>query len=182
MLIARLGSRAGAQVPHIDPERLIRDAFEPGDLWFVTGDFATVDTEGDFWFVDRAAQMIPTRLGAVASSKIEDVLYELPAVALCIAAGRPDPEHAGSELPIAAVQLQPGASLDLEALSRVVATLPEHGRPRLVRVVDSLPMTDGFRPIKHALRGLDLAAGSDIFRWDARAQRYIATTTDRASA
>ncbi|MDX2089270.1 MAG: AMP-binding protein [Kofleriaceae bacterium] len=182
MLVARLSSRAGADVAYIDSKRVLHDAFEPGDLWFVTGDFAEVDTEGDFTFIDRANQMVHTRLGAIASTKIEDALYELPAVALCIVAPRPDPDRAGSEYAIAAVQLQPGATLDLDELSAVVGTLPEYGRPRLLRVVDSLPMTDGFRPIKRAIRELDLAAGPGVFSWDTRAQRYIATTSDRVSA
>ena len=56
MLVARLSARAGADVAHIDPTRLLRDAFEPGDLWFVTGDFCEVDAEGDYWFVDRRAR------------------------------------------------------------------------------------------------------------------------------
>src|SRR5438105_4433378 len=33
MLCARLSTRAGADVAHIDPRRLLRDAFEPDDLW-----------------------------------------------------------------------------------------------------------------------------------------------------
>jgi len=172
MLVARLSSRAGADVAHIDPKRLLHDAFEPGDLWFVTGDFFEVDTEGDYWFVDRAGQMIHTRLGAVASTKIEDAIYEAASVALCIAAGRADPDAPGIEVPIAAVQLQPGSSLDLAALSAAVVTLPEYARPRRVRIVDELPMTDGFRPIKRSIRDLDLSDGPDVLAWDSLAQRY----------
>src|SRR5205807_2403778 len=48
MLVANL-SRAGADVAHVDPRRLLADAFEPGDTWFVTGDFMKVDTLGDHW-------------------------------------------------------------------------------------------------------------------------------------
>ncbi|MDB4963943.1 MAG: Polyhydroxyalkanoic acid synthase [Myxococcales bacterium] len=180
MLVARLSSRSAPDVAHIDPKRLLRDAFEPGDLWFVTGDFFQVDTEGDYWFVDRAGQMIHTRLGAVASTKIEDALYEAPSVALTIAAGRPDPDAPGHEIPIAAVQLQPGAALDLDALSAAVVTLPEYARPRMLKIVASLPMTDGFRPIKRAIKDLDLS-GADVYRWDPRAQRYTAASTDRAT-
>jgi putative long chain acyl-CoA synthase len=183
MLIARLSARAGSDVAHIDPKRLIRDAFEPGDTWFVTGDLFEVDPEGDYWFVDRKTEMIATKMGPVASTRVEDALYGCPSVALCIAAGLPDRDSDGDhEVPIAAVQLQPGATLDLDALSAVVATLPEYGRPRLIRVVEHLPMTDGFRPIKRAIRDLDLAAGPEVYRWDPLAQRYTATTSDRASA
>ena len=52
----------------------------------------------------------------------------------------------------------------------------------MVRVVDSLPMTDGFRPIKRAVRELDLSPGPGVFSWDTRAQRYFATASDRVSA
>ena len=36
-------------------------------------------------------------------------------------------------------------------------------------------MTDGFRPIKHALRWLDLDDGPDVVAWDADAGRYRPT-------
>jgi len=121
MLVARL--RETAELAHTDPRRLLRNAFAPGDLWFVTGDFFRVDTEGDYWFVDRQRQMIPTPHGLVASTRIEDALYEAPGVALCAAASRPDPGDAAHRFPIAALQLQAGAALDLDALARAVAAL-----------------------------------------------------------
>lgn len=175
MLVARLSERAGADVAHIDPRRLIRDAFEPADLWFVTGDIFSVDPEGDFWFHDRASQMIQTRLGVVASTRIEDALYEVPGVARCIAAGSHDPEDPAIEIPIAALQLLPHTVLDLAAISAAVAGLPEYGRPRRLRIVESLPMTDGFRPIKRGIRDLDVSDGAGVYAWDTRAQTYVAT-------
>jgi putative long chain acyl-CoA synthase len=171
MLVARLG-RVGADVAHIDPKRLIRDAFEPGDTWFVTGDLMRVDTEGDYWHVDRQGDMIVTRLGAVASTRIEDALYECASVALCIATGAPDPDDASVEIPIAALQLHPAAALDLDGLSRAALALPEYARPRRVRVMEQLPMTEGFRPIKHGLRDLAQVGGPNLYVWSSRAQRY----------
>jgi putative long chain acyl-CoA synthase len=173
MLIARLSARAGSDVAHIDPKRLIRDAFEPGDTWFVTGDLFEVDPEGDYWFVDRKTEMIATKMGPVASTRVEDALYGCPSVALCIAAGLPDRDSDGDhEVPIAAIQLHPATSLDLAALSAAAATLPEYARPRRVRVVEQLPLTDGFRPIKLGLRDLARAAGPNLYLWDPRAQRF----------
>jgi putative long chain acyl-CoA synthase len=168
MLVAQL-SRAGSDIAHIDPKRVLHDAFESGDTWFVTGDFMRVDTLGDYWFVDRASQMVHTSAGAVASTKIEDALYAYTGVELCIAAGR----HAGDhEQPIAAVQLRANATLDLEALSQAVRALPEYARPVRIRVVEKLPVTDGFRAIKHGLRDLDLVGGPNVYEWNPRAQRY----------
>jgi putative long chain acyl-CoA synthase len=181
MLIARLSHRAGSDVAHIDPQRLIRDAFDPGDTWFVTGDIFEVDAVGDYWFVDRKAEMIVTRLGAVASTRVEDALYGCPSVALCIATGLPNPDSCDHEVPVAAVQLHPATSLDLDALSAAAATLPEYARPRRVRVVDQLPLTDGFRPIKLGLRELVQTAGPNLYVWDPRAQRFELASASSAA-
>ncbi|TMQ17404.1 MAG: alpha/beta fold hydrolase [Deltaproteobacteria bacterium] len=177
MLIAALVAPAsGADLAHIDPRRIVRDGFAAGDGWFVTGDLFRVDTEGDHWFVDREDQMIATRHGPVASTRIEDALYDVPGVALAAAVGRPASldglDDASVQVPVAAVQLYPGAALDLDALSRAVAGLPEYARPRRLRVVDALAMTDGYRPIKQALDRLDVTGGPGLLVWDARAQRY----------
>ena len=172
MLVARLSARAGApmagsraDLAHIDPKRLLRDAFEPGDLWFVTGDLMQVDVEGDYWFIDRQGQPIVTKLGPVASTKIEDALYEASCVALCVAWG--ETAEDGTRIPVAAIQL--GSAIDLDAINRAVATLPEYARPRTLRIVDAIPLTDGFRPIKRGIR--DLPATHSL-AWDARTQRY----------
>ncbi len=180
MLVAQMSARAGADIAHIDPQRLLRDAFEQGDTWFVTGDIFKVDTLGDYYFVDRQGQMIMTRLGPVASTRIEDAFYDTGALARCIAVGRADSEDPGVEIPVAAVQLHPNASVDLvAALSTAAQTLPEYARPRRIRVVGELPMTDGFRPIKRAVKDLDLADAPDVLAWDARSQRYVATIADK---
>jgi putative long chain acyl-CoA synthase len=169
MLVAKLGARAGADVAHIDPRRLVRDAFEPGDTWFVTGDVMSVDAVGDYWFLDRPANLIATEHGTIASTRIEDALYACPGVALCIAAGRPDPAHPGVQVAIAAIV--PAAAIDVAALSRAALALPEYARPRRIRLVDALPMTDGFRPIKRGLGDLDMD-GVGVYAWDPQAQRY----------
>ena len=169
MLIARMSSRAGADIAHIDPRRLIRDGFERGDTWFVTGDLFRVDVAGDYWFVDRQGQSILTRQGAVPATLIEDALYTCPGVRACVAVSRPDPADPTIQIPVAAIAVP--NIVDLEALSRAVATLPEYARPHRVRVLSELPQTDGYRPIKAAVRDLDFGA-ADALVWDARTQRY----------
>ena len=192
MLIASLGPHearavhaAEGALAALDRHRILRDVFAPGDCWFVTGDLFRVDAEGDHWFVDRRDHMIAGGGGSVASTAIEDAIYEVPGIALCAVVAHqvcdetiaPDgfAEAAIREVPIAAIQLRPGAALDLDALSRAVAALPEPARPERICVVAALAMTDGFRPIKHALRWLDLDDGPDVVAWDAAAGRYRPT-------
>jgi putative long chain acyl-CoA synthase len=163
MLVAKLPARA--DVAHLDAKRLIRDAFEPGDLWFATGDLMKVDAVGDYWLVDRPQYMIRTRQGPVASTRVEDGLYECACVALCVVTSEPDPDDRALQIPVAAIQLH--TALDLDALVTAVRALPEYARPRTVRIVDEIPLTDGFRPIKsHAF------TGGTLYRWDSRAQCY----------
>ena len=161
MLIAKM-SATNSDVAQIDPKRVIRDAFEPSDQWFVTGEVATVDTEGDFWLVDRANQMLHTRMGPVASTRIEDAILEVQSITGCIAVAHGDA--------IAAiVQLRASAKLDVAAISAAVAALPEYARPRsLLVAAGPLPMTDGFRPIKKA--HIEIAAE---YAWDSLARRYV---------
>lgn len=174
MLIARMSARAGADIAHIDPRRLIRDAFEPGDTWFVTGDLFRVDAAGDYWFVGR--HLIATAHGPVPTTRIEDALYAVRGVALCVVTGHADPDH--GEVPIAAIQLHPGQPLDLAGISAAVAGLPEYARPRRLCIVDAVPMTDGFRPIKRVVAELDL---TNAYVWDTRTQRYLAPSVARTA-
>ncbi len=180
MLVAKL-ARVGADIAHIDPKRLLRDAFEQGDTWFITNDIAKVDVMGDFWFIDKPSQMIVTRLGPVASTRIEDGLYEASCIALCVATGIADPDDGRVQVPIAAVQLHPGEPLDLDALTAAVRALPEYARPRELRVIDQIPLTDGFRPIKRKAFEQPVRGS---YRWNTRAQMFSADSSsdDRAIA
>ena len=168
MLIAKL-RKGSADVAHIQPTRLLQDAFEPGDTWFVTGDLLRVDADGDFWFVDRHGEMIRTATGWVPSQRIEDALYDSGCVTLCIAFGLPAGEH---EVPAAAFVLGATDRLDLAAISDAINALPENARPRFLRRVDAIPMTDGYRPLKKPVRELGFERGPDVFAWDAAARRY----------
>jgi len=121
----------------------------------------------------RSTSRADTHLGAVASTRIEDAIYGVPGIALCAAGPVPDPEHPGYEHAVTALQLHPDHELDLSAISAAVATLPEYARPRRLRVVDAIPLTDGFRPIKRGLAAMVAESGS-AYVWDARTQRYHA--------
>jgi putative long chain acyl-CoA synthase len=127
-----------------------RDVFAPGDAWLTTNDLAQRDADGDYWFVDRVADVIHAASGPLASRALEDTLYQLDAVALAVAYGVTDDV---TELPAAAVVLREGAALDPAALAEVLsARHPGDAWPRIVRLVPSIPMTEGFRPLKSGLK------------------------------
>ena len=176
MLVARLDSSRGiADIAHLAPTRLLRDAFAAGDTWYQTGDLLSIDSGGDYWFVDRHGDTIRTAGGPVMSRQVEDALHLVPSVAGCVAvglAGGPGQR----DVPAAAFALAPGAALALDELAAAVATLPEHARPRRLRRVEAIPHTDGFRLLKKPIRDLGFADGPDVWAWDPVTSTYRSTT------
>ncbi len=151
----------------VGTERVIEDVFEPGDRWFITGDLMRRDVDGDFWFVDRASDMIVTPAGPVASTEIEDALYTIPGVAQVVAYGLPVPGGT-HQMPVCAVVMRDGASLDATALRDAVASaLPRQAWPRFVRTLDEVVMTTGYRPLKTPLRAQGISPDAEgVLRYD----------------
>jgi putative long chain acyl-CoA synthase len=145
LLLARAGTSADA------PERPLRGIFVKGDAWVSTGDLFRRDADGDYWIVDHVEDLILTAAGPLPSIPIEDAVGDLDAVSLAVAYGvRVD--GAADEIPVVAVALRPGRELDLADVASSLASLPPGERPVVVRIVDEIPMTPGYRPLKGPLR------------------------------
>ncbi len=130
--------------------RVARDLLAPGDTWYLTGDIMRRDRDGDYWLVDRAADMVLTAAGPVSSIQVEDALHRIPEVAQAAVYPAPGPD--GHPVPAAAVVLRPGTTLDPDRLRRALEPLPPHARLELVRPIERMPTTAGYRPLKSALR------------------------------
>ena len=141
--------------------RVLRDVFDAGDAWLATGDLARCDAGGDYWFVDRLADVIRTASGPVGIRAVEDTLYGLPEVAHAVVYGV---EVAGQEgeVPVAAIVLRAGAALDQAALCRALEAHAPEARPRFVRIVEAIPMTEGYRPLKAGLRAAGIEGGIPV--------------------
>jgi fatty-acyl-CoA synthase len=139
---------------YLDPAQ-DRGAFLP-DGFFVTGDLGSMDEDGYLRISGRQKDLIIRSGHNIEPRLIEDVLLQSPWVAQAAAVGKPD-RHAG-ELPIAYVELHPGASIDAEELLRYAAERI-HERPAVPKEIiflDKLPLTAVGKPIKHLLQ-LDAA-------------------------
>jgi putative long chain acyl-CoA synthase len=148
-----------------------RDVFATGDTWLVTGDVVRRDRDGDYWFVDRASDMVVVDGRAVATPAIEDALYGLDDVELAVVYGV---EVDGQTVLVASVITRRRGVLDAELLTVQARLLAPEERPRLVRCVDSVPMTEGHRPQKSLLRQQGMSPGDRVLCYDAAAERYQA--------
>ena len=85
------------------------------DGWLLTGDIARMDDDGYFYVTDRKKDLIKTKGYSVYPRELEDILYENPAVKLCVVIGKPD--VSAGEVPKAFVVLKEGASASAEEIS-----------------------------------------------------------------
>ncbi len=120
------------------------------DGWFRSGDLGRRDADGWYYIVDRSKDMIIRGGFNVYPREIEEVLMTHPAVSLAAVIGVPHESH-GEEIK-AFVILEPGATATAEEL---VAwgreQMANYKYPRLVEVVDSLPMTATGKILKREL-------------------------------
>ncbi len=139
----------------------LRSVFKAGDSWLATGDLVRVDEDGDYWLVDRVADVVRTKRGAVTTIPVQRVLSGLDFVDLAAVYGV-SPKNTSDEILVAAIALRPGADLDARALRRYVEThLRKKDRPAVVRVVDELPTTAGHRVRKPLLRAVGVKPAKD---------------------
>lgn len=120
------------------------------DGWFRTGDLARRDTDGFYYIVDRAKDMIVRGGFNVYPREIEEVLMTHDAVSLAAVVGVPHERH-GEEvrayvIPTAGTEV---SATDLIAWSK--ERMASYKYPREVRFVEQLPMTATGKILKREL-------------------------------
>lgn len=119
--------------------------------WMHSGDVAIKDEDGFFYIVDRTKDMIIRGGLNVYPREVEEVMMKHEAISLVAVIGLPD-EQFGEEVK-ACVVLKEGASVTPEA---IIAWTKEHiaayKYPRVVEILDSLPMTATGKILKKELR------------------------------
>ena len=110
------------------------------DGWFHTGDLGSLDADGRISFLGRAKDMLKVGGENVAAVEIESFLQTHPAVLIAQVVPIADPKY--DEVPVAFVQLRPGAAVseaELIAFSR--GAIASFKVPRHVRFVSEWPMS-----------------------------------------
>ena len=132
-----------------DPDETARTVDPDG--WLHTGDLGTLDERGYLRIVGRKKDMFIVGGFNAYPAEIENLLLGHPHVGRVAVVGMPD-ERLG-EVGVAFVVPAPGAELDSEALiawSR--GTMANYKVPRVVEIVDDLPVNAGGKVEKEALR------------------------------
>ncbi len=135
---------------YLDPDH--DDGVVLADGWLNSGDLGRLDAAGQLFLTGRAKDMIIRGGHNIDPGIIDDVLHAHPAVEAAAAVGKPD-AHSG-ELPVAYVQLAPGASAGAEEIQAFVrARIGERAaNPVNIFIIDALPLTGVGKIFKPALR------------------------------
>jgi acetyl-CoA synthetase len=122
--------------------------------WYLTGDRASIDADGYFWFVGRDDDVINTGGHLVGPFEIESALLEHPAVAESAAVAKPDPVN--MEVVKAFVVLKPGheagPDLELEIMNFIRKRLSPLAMPQEIEFAESLPKTRSGKIVRRILR------------------------------
>jgi len=120
------------------------------DGWFRTGDLATKADDGYITIVDRTKDMIIRNGYNVYPRQVEEVLAAHPDVTMAAVFGVPHELH-GQEIE-AAVVLRPGSTATEEELIAFVADeIAAYKFPRVVHLVESLPLGPSGKVLKREL-------------------------------
>jgi putative long chain acyl-CoA synthase len=165
MLVARLDAGRpglgfdGYTTDKDTARRIARDVLETGDRWFVTGDLMRKDGDGDYWVADNVADVVITPGGPIYTRAVEDAAEELDGVAFAVAYGirTATRREQGEEL-VLAVRARAGVTIQPEPFFRHLSQkLSTSALPHHVLFPAQVPMTEGHRARKPALRQLGLA-------------------------
>jgi acetyl-CoA synthetase len=140
---------------YLGEEERYRRCFGGG--WYLSGDLATVDADGYFWFVGRADDVIKSAGHLVGPFEVETVLMEHPAVVEVGVIGKPDP--LAGELVKAFVTLHDG----IEPTDDLRLELLAFGRRRLgglapkeITFDQHLPHTSSGKVMRRLLKAREL--------------------------
>ncbi|MFW9882215.1 MAG: AMP-binding protein [Candidatus Thorarchaeota archaeon] len=129
----------------------IREA-KDGNLWLHTGDLATKDADGWFYFVDRKKDSIRRRGENISPWSIERVINQYDKV-LESAAYAVQPEGIVEDEVMVSVVLKPGEKLTPEELlDYCQGKMAYFMVPRFINFIDALPKSEVHRTLKEILR------------------------------
>jgi acetyl-CoA synthetase len=141
---------------YLDQEERYRKCFRDG--WYFTGDLASRDADGYYWFVGRADDVIKSAGHLIGPFEVESALMEHPAVAEAGVIGKPDPVV--GEVVKAFVSLKkdfsPSEDLKMQLLGHARKRLGAAVAPKEIEFAPALPRTRSGKIMRRLLKAREL--------------------------
>ncbi len=141
---------------YLGEEERYRRCFSGG--WYLTGDLATRDADGYYWFVGRSDDVIKSSGHLIGPFEVESVLLEHRAVAEAAVIGKPDP--VAGEVVKAFVSLRrgftAGEDLRMDLLAHARRRLGAAVAPKEIAFVEGVPRTRSGKIMRRLLKAREL--------------------------
>ena len=150
--------------------------------WYWTGDLAFVDGEGFYHFAGRSTDWLRVDSENFAAAPVENILNRWPAAVMVAVYAVPDP-RTGDQV-MAAIELRPGATFDADTFTAFLAEQRDLGTkwaPRLVRIIDDMPLTANNKVNKQPLRATGWQTDDPIWWQPRRGEPYRRFTDSDAT-
>ena len=131
-------------------QQVMRLAEDGGQAWYASGDLGRQDTDGALTVVGRLKEMIVRSGFNVYPAEVESVLCSFSSIHRAAVLGQKQAD--GNEAVIAFVELEPGQTLDRDALqTHIQSHLAPYKRPSRIDIIEALPMTLSGKVLKREL-------------------------------
>ncbi len=126
------------------------------DGWLHSGDLASRDEDGYYWFKGRLKQLIIRGGSNISPQEVEEALYQHPAVLEAGVIGAPDPIY--GEIVVAFISLRDGRQATPEELQQFARQrLADYKVPERILYLDQLPKSPTGKVHRRALKEMLLA-------------------------
>jgi acetyl-CoA synthetase len=141
---------------YIGEEERYRKCFRSG--WYLSGDLASRDEDGYYWFVGRADDVIKSAGHLIGPFEVESALMEHAAVAEAGVIGKPDPTMLETVKAFVALRagFEPTEALRRDLMAHARRRLGPAVAPREIEFADSLPKTRSGKIMRRLLKAREL--------------------------
>jgi acetyl-CoA synthetase len=148
-----------------DPERYKQTYYGRWPNIYYTGDYAVQDSDGYFWLLGRADEVLKVAGHRIGTVELESALVSHPAVSEAAVMGKEDPLK--GEVPVAFVVLRsgfsPSAELQADLVKHIRSTIGPIATPDAIVIVERLPKTRSGKIMRRLLKAvLSGAALGDV--------------------
>lgn len=148
-----------------DPERYKQTYFGRFQNVYYTGDYAVRDSEGYFWLLGRADEVLKVAGHRIGTAELESALVSHSAISEAAVMGKEDPVK--GEVPVAFVVLRrghtPSEELRAQLIQHIRTTIGPIATPEAIVFVNRLPKTRSGKIMRRVLKAvLSGAALGDV--------------------
>lgn len=126
--------------------------------WYISGDRGKRDSDGYFWFIGRADDVIKTAGERVGPFEVESALVSHPSVVEAGVIGKPDPMRGEiiKAFVVLGANTKPSEKLKEELSLYVKQHLAGHAYPREIEFIDKLPKTRSGKIMRRILKAKEM--------------------------